>query len=35
MDELELLCELTSEKDIKALAKTHGMDDASIAKKLK
>lgn len=35
MDELELLAEITSDKDIKALAKTYGMDDATIAKKLK
>lgn len=35
MDELELLAEITTDKDIKALAKTHGMDDATIAKKLK
>ena len=35
MDELEMLAELTSDKDIKALAKTYGFDDATIAKKLK
>ncbi|CAB4125810.1 hypothetical protein UFOVP181_414 [uncultured Caudovirales phage] len=35
MDELEMLAEITTDKDIKALAKTHGMADADIAKKLK
>jgi len=35
MDEIELLSALTTDKDIKALAKTYGMDDATIAKKFK
>lgn len=35
MDELEMLAELSTDKDIKNLAKTYGMDDATIAKKLK
>ena len=35
MDELELQAELVTDKDIKALAKTYGMSDADIAKKLK
>ena len=35
MDEIEMLSELTSDKEIKAFAKTHGLDDATIAKKFK
>lgn len=35
MDELELLADLSTDKDIKDLARRHGMDEASIAKKLK
>ena len=35
MDEIELLSMLTTDKEIKALAKTYGMDDATIAKKFK
>jgi hypothetical protein len=35
MDEIEMLSDLISDKEIKALAKTHGLDDATIAKKLK
>lgn len=34
-DEVEMLSELMTDKEVKALAKTHGMDDALIAKKLK
>ena len=35
MDEIELLSSLVTDKEIKELAKKHGMDDATIAKKLK
>ena len=35
MDELELMAEMTTDKEIKELAKKYGMDDATIAKKLK
>ena len=35
MDEVELLSKLMSDKEIKELAKSYGMDDATIAKKLK
>ena len=35
MDEIELLSALVTDKDIKDLARKHGMDEASIAKKLK
>lgn len=35
MDEVELLSSLVTDKDIKELARKHGMDEASIAKKLK
>lgn len=35
MDELEMMAELSTDKEIKALAKTYGMSDADIAKKLK
>lgn len=34
-DELELLAEMTTDKEIKELAKTYGMEDSEIAKKLK
>ena len=34
-DELEMLAELTTDKDIKELARKYGMDEATIAKKLK
>lgn len=34
-DELELLANLSTDKEIKDLARTHGMDEATIAKKLK
>ena len=34
-DELELMAELTTDKDIKELARKYGMDEAIIAKKLK
>jgi hypothetical protein len=35
MDELEMLAELSTDKDIKELARKHGMDEATIAKKIK
>lgn len=35
VDEVELLSKLMTDKEVKALAKTYGMDDATIAKKLK
>jgi len=35
MDEIELLSKLMSDKDIKDLARQHGMDEATIAKQLK
>ena len=35
MDELELLAELVTDKDVKELARKHGLDEATIAKKLK
>lgn len=35
MDEIELLSQLVTDKDIKELARKHGMDEATIAKKLK
>ena len=35
MDEVELLSAMVTDKEIKALAKEYGMDDATIAKKLK
>ncbi len=35
MDEIEMLSKLASDKDIKDLARKHGMDEATIAKKLK
>jgi hypothetical protein len=35
LDELELLSKLTSDKEIKQLARDYGMDEATIAKKLK
>ena len=34
-DELELLAEISTDKDLKELARKHGMDEATIAKKLK
>jgi hypothetical protein len=34
-DELELLAEMSTDKDIKEIARQHGMDEATIAKKLK
>jgi len=34
-DELELLANLSTDKEIKDLARTHGVDEATIAKKLK
>lgn len=35
MDEVEMMAQLTTDKEMKALAKTYGMDDATIAKKFK
>lgn len=35
MDELELMSELATDKDLKELARKHGMEEAVIAKKLK
>jgi hypothetical protein len=35
MDEIELLSAITTDKDIKDLARKYGMDEATIAKKLK
>jgi hypothetical protein len=35
MDEIEMLAALTTDKELKALAKTYGLDDATIAKKFK
>jgi uncharacterized protein YidB (DUF937 family) len=35
IDELEMLAELTTDKEIKELARKYGMDEATIAKKLK
>lgn len=35
LDEIELLCELLTDKDIKDIARKHGFDEATIAKKLK
>ena len=35
MDEIELLAEINTDKELKELAKSYGMDDATIAKKLK
>ena len=34
-DELELMAEMSTDKEIKDLARQHGIDDATIAKKLK
>lgn len=34
-DELELLAQLSTDNDLKELARKHGMDEATIAKKLK
>lgn len=35
MDELELMADMSTDKEVKELAKKYGMDDATIAKKLK
>ena len=35
MDDLELMAELATDKDMKELARKHGLDEATIAKKLK
>ena len=35
MDEVELLSRLSSDKEVKDLARQHGMDEATIAKLLK
>ena len=35
MDELELLAELSTDKDLKDLGRKYGMDEATLAKKLK
>lgn len=35
MDEIELMAKLTTDKELKDLAKRHGMEDSFIAKKLK
>lgn len=35
MDEIELMAELATDKDLKELARKHGFDEATIAKKLK
>jgi hypothetical protein len=35
MDEIEMLSELTTDKEMKEIARKHGMDEATIAKKLK
>lgn len=35
MDELELMADLATDKDIKNLGRKHGMDEATLAKKLK
>ena len=35
MDEIEMLATLVTDKELKAYAKTHGMEDSVIAKKLK
>lgn len=35
MDELELMAALVTDKDIKELGRKHGMDEATLAKKLK
>ncbi len=35
IDEIELLAKLATDKDLKDLARKHGMDEASIAKKFK
>jgi len=34
-DEIEMLAEMSTDKEIKDLARLHGMDEATIAKKLK
>jgi hypothetical protein len=35
MDEVELISKLSTDKEVKELARKHGMDEATIAKKLK
>jgi len=35
LDELEMLADLTTDKELKDLARQYGMDEATIAKKLK
>lgn len=35
MDELELMADLATDKDVKNLGRKHGMDEATLAKKLK
>jgi len=35
LDELELLAQITTDKELKELARKHGMDEATIAKKIK
>jgi hypothetical protein len=35
MDEIELLATISTDKDIKELARKHGMDEPTIAKELK
>jgi hypothetical protein len=35
MDEVELMAMMATDKDIKELARRHGMEDSFIAKKLK
>jgi hypothetical protein len=35
MDEIELLSQITTDKELKELARAYGMDEATIAKKLK
>jgi hypothetical protein len=35
IDELELMAELSTDKDLKDLGRRHGMDEATLAKKLK
>lgn len=35
IDEIEMMCELLTDKEIKDIARKHGFDEATIAKKLK
>jgi hypothetical protein len=35
MDEIELMAKMVTDKEIKELARRHGMEDSFIAKKLK